>query len=202
MRPLSHFAALAALTLAAAPAAIAGEGPPWRPHAAPFDFRFGNDIDTHQQTRRQPDGDLRGFFYIRYTGTRTADGYAVATHADCNGVPDCVVGWMLEGKPRQAALVHHPMHDHPIFAMPRADIPQPGSYSHFHWLGAAMPQPHLPLAGYVLKLTAVDRFCFIHHGADGATPAATCRANGGVPVHHGVDIATHLNLMPGAAHGM
>lgn len=195
-------AALAAVTIAAASAASADGFYPWRNHAAPFDFVFGNDIDTHQQTRRRPNGDLRGFFYIRYTGTTTADGYRVATHVDCNSMPDCVVGWMLEGKPRDAALHEQPMHDHPIFAIARADIPQPGSWSHFHWLGAAMPQPHLPVAGYVLQLTAVDRFCFIHHGADGATPASVCRDNGGVAVERGVDIATHLNLVSAAVHAM
>jgi hypothetical protein len=195
-------AAFAAITLAATSVATAGGSYPWHNHSAPFDFVFGNHIDTHQQTRRQPNGDLWGFFYVRYTGTTTADGYRVATHVDCNSTPDCVVGWMLDGKPRRAALLQQPMHDHPIFAIARADIPQPGSYSHFHWLGAAMPQPYLPLAGHVLRLIAVERFCFIHHGAEAATPAVNCKANGGVSVDRGVDIATHLNLMPAAAHAM
>ena len=31
---------------------------------------------------------------------------------------------------------------------------------------------------------------------------ATSSANGGVPVVPGVDIATHLNIIPGAAHAM
>lgn len=41
-------------------------GYPWKNHAAPYDFLFGNDIDTHQQTRLQQDGSLSGYFYIRY----------------------------------------------------------------------------------------------------------------------------------------
>ena len=192
----------AALAAAGLAPAHAGEGYPWRQHAPPFDFQFGNDIDTHQQTRLDRAGNLSGFFYIRYTGVVTKDRYPVATHVDCNSAPDCVVGWMLDGKPVKAAFLHHPMHDHPIFAMGRADIPQPGSYSHFHWLGQAMPQMNLPADGYVLQLSAINRFCFIHHMADAATSAASCRDNGGVAVEVGGDIATHLNISPAAAHGM
>ena len=36
-------------------AAVAAE---WRNHAAPFNFLFGNEIDSHQQTRQARDGSL------------------------------------------------------------------------------------------------------------------------------------------------
>ena len=36
----------------------------WRDHAAPFDFLFGNQLDTHQQTKLQRDGSLKGLFYV------------------------------------------------------------------------------------------------------------------------------------------
>jgi hypothetical protein len=34
----------------------------------PLDFLFGNHIDTHQQTHLLNNGDLRGNFYIIFTG--------------------------------------------------------------------------------------------------------------------------------------
>jgi hypothetical protein len=48
----------------------------------------------------------------------------------------------------------------------------------------------------------VDKFCFIHHGAESATTAKTCRGNGGVNVGLGTDIATHLNIVTSAPPGM
>jgi hypothetical protein len=138
---------------------------------------------------------------VRFTGAVTMDGYPVATHVDCSTMPDCSVGWKLDGKPLKATFLHHPMHDHPVFAVARSDIPQPGSYSHFHWLGQAMPQPHLPVDGYLLQLTAMNRFCFIHHEADMANSAASCRDNGGIKIDRGVDTASHLNIAT-VAHGM
>ncbi len=191
----------AALGLMTASMVQAAEGPPWRQHQAPFDFVFGNEIDTHQQTRLGRDGELKGFLYIRYTGIVTADNYRVATHVNCNVVAECSVGWKIDGKPARARLVRQPMHDHPVFWVPRADIPQPGSYAHFHWIGMPMPMPYQDAAGYLLELTATDRFCFIHHGAEGAMSAANCRANGGVPVERGTDIATHLNIVTNAPDG-
>jgi hypothetical protein len=80
-----------------------------------------------------------------------------------------------------------------VFLVARADIPQPGANAHFHWLRQLVFGQAVP--GYLLQLTAVDRFCFIHHAAEGATPARTCRENGGVNVDPGLDIATHLNIV-------
>ena len=36
----------------------------WNDHAHPYTFLFGNHIDTHQETRLEKDGALRGFFYV------------------------------------------------------------------------------------------------------------------------------------------
>lgn len=200
MKTFVHALAGTALALAGA-AALADDGVPWRNHAAPFDFVFGNDFDTHQQSRLGRDGSLRRFLYVRHTGVVTADGLPVATHADCNMAGDCVVGWRLRGEPAHATFLYHPMHDHPVFQVARAAIPQPGSHAHFHWLGA-LPQPLMPAHGYLIELFATSRFCFIHHGAEGALGARSCAANGGVPVVPGIDIATHLNLLAGPPHGM
>jgi hypothetical protein len=175
---------------------------PWRHHEAPFTFVFGNDFDSHQQTRQARDGSLFGFLYVRFTGVTTKDRYGVATHVDCAMQPDCTVGWTINGKPLNATFLYQTMDDHPVFLLSRADITQPGSPSHFHWLGAVMPMPRQTVSGYLLQLTAVDRFCFIHHGAEAASSTRSCRDNGGVQVDPGTDIATHLNVVASAPPGM
>lgn len=185
----------AVLALSTTTATLAAEMLPWRQHQAPWSFLFGNHLDTHQQSKPMGDGTLKGYLYIRYTGVVTQDGLPVATHADCDATPDCTVGWTLDARPASATLVLQPMHDHPVFLMPRSDIAQPGAYAHFHWTGMPMPEPGVPAPGYLLQLNAVNRFCFIHHGADAASSAVSCRGNGGVRVERGIDIATHLNLI-------
>lgn len=193
MTKLPSMLAGLALSLLAAGSAVAADLYPWRNHAPPFGFLFGNEIDTHQQTRRGRDGSLFGFFYVRFTGVVTKDRYGVATHVDCNSVSDCTVGWTLNGKPVNARFLYHVPTDHPVYLVARPDIPQPGAYAHFHWTGSEPFGPSVP--GYLLQLTAVDRFCFIHHGAEIATGDRTCRENGGIAVDLGVDIATHMNVV-------
>ena len=166
----------------------------WSNHTAPFDFRFGNEIDAHQQSRLTRDGELFGLLYIQFTRTSTKDGYRVATHGDCNAAP-CSVGWTFNGKYMTATLLGHEMEAHPLFFAERADIPQPGAFSHFHWLGD-LPAVGDNSKGYLLQLVAVDRFCFIHHDAGAASSAKTCRDNGGVKLEIGLDAASHLNIVP------
>ena len=175
---------------------------PWRDHAAPFAFRFGNEIDNHQQTRELRDGSLYGFLYIRLTGVVTKDRYPVATHADCNAGSGCTVGWTLKGRPADGTFLYESMHDHPVFLVDRREIPQPGAHAHFHWLGAVMPMPRQAINGYLLELNAVDRFCFIHHGAEAAAGARSCRDNGGISIEPGTDIASHINIVTAAPPGM
>ena len=171
-------------------------GYPWKNHAGPYNFLFGNDIDAHQQTRLQKSGDLFGFFYIKFTGIDTSDGYPVATHVDCNATPGCTVGWIMRGDPGSATFLYHVETEHPVWLVNRADIPQPGAHAHFHWLGDSMPMPNQPpMDGYFLELQAVDTFCFIHHMADSASAGKTCRDNSGVVVTPGIDIATHVNIV-------
>jgi len=184
-----------AVLLVTSQRAAAADIYPWRNHDAPFTFLFGNDFDTHQQTRRTREGGLFGFFYVTFTGVVTRDRYRVATHLDC-AMNDCTVGWTLNGQPLDATFLYRVETEHPIFFVARPDIPQPGVYSHFHWLGNTALQTGQIFAGYALQLTAVDRFCFIHHDASMATSGRTCRDNGGVAVDPGVDIATHLNILP------
>ncbi|HYP68924.1 MAG TPA: hypothetical protein VEP67_11845, partial [Thiobacillaceae bacterium] len=95
-----------------------------------------------------------------------------------------------------ATFLYHVENEHEVFLVNRADIPQPGSYAHFHWLGDSMPTPNEPpMSGYFLELQAVDTFCFIHHMADSASSGKTCRDNSGVVVTPGIDIATHVNIV-------
>jgi hypothetical protein len=190
---LTRFALLAAGLLVAG-AALATDFYPWRNHAPPFNFQFGNEIDTHQQTRAVGGGGLFGFFYVRFTGVVTKDRYSVATHVDCNAFTDCTVGWTLHGARSNAIFLYDVPTDHPVFLVARPDIPQPGAFAHFHWLGN-LPSTGMTTSGYLLQLTAVERFCFIHHGADAATGDRSCRENGGVNVDPGIDIATHLNIV-------
>ena len=172
--------------------ALAGGFPGWCNHAAPLTFLFGNDFDTHQQSQIRDNGDLVGALYIHYSGKVTADGLRVASHADCNEVADCSVGWTMTGKPREATFLYHAMDDHPTFLIDRSQIPQPGAYAHFHRVAAG---EHSSGAGYMLQLFAVERFCFMHHDAAEAEAGKTCLENGGVAVSPGVDIATHVNIV-------
>ena len=183
------------LSLASIDPAMAADPYPWNNHAAPFSFRFGNDIDTHQQTQLASDGSVSGFFYIHFTGTVTKDGYRVATHVDCN-TDSCTVGWTLNGKPRTATFLYQVDDDHPVFLIGRPDIPEPGAYAHFHWLGA-LPGTEASAGGYLLELTSVDTFCFIHDAAIAvsAKHGKSCRDSGGIAVNPGIDIATHLNIV-------
>ncbi|MGV7225096.1 MAG: hypothetical protein ACQ9MH_26720 [Nitrospinales bacterium] len=88
----------------------------------------------------------------------------------------------------------------------RVDIPQPGSFTHFHWIGADSDDPRalaaeVPLQcdvdmageldnnaedvtcpGWFLEIRTVREFAFEHGGET-------------VPVRPGLDNATHLNLV-------
>jgi hypothetical protein len=163
-------------------------------------FNEGKHIDTHQQTRLDRNGNLFGFLYIEFTGAVSSDGIPVASHTDCNADgADCTVGWRIDGRPiMMATLVFHVEHDHPTWLVDRADIPQPGSFSHFHWSDAAEHGPEGSVhQGFLLELRAVDTFCFVHHDASRFDPARTCEdeMNHGVVVRPGIDIATHVNIV-------
>lgn len=40
---------------------VLAAGYPWRDHAPPFDFRFGNNFDMRQQSKQLGNGELQGF---------------------------------------------------------------------------------------------------------------------------------------------
>ena len=168
----------------------------WRDQRAPFDFIFGNHIDTHQQTMVLPRGELFGYLYVEFTGEYTDDGYPIAKHVDCyNESAECTIGLQWRGVPGEATFAYHEMGDHPLWLVNRDQIPQPGAYSHFHWLGdppmAMGLMEGMPYEGYFLELKAKDTFAF-KHGSDV------------ILVTPGLDLATHLNIVtvfPGLTDG-
>lgn len=159
-------------------------GPNWNNHAPPFDFLFGNHIDTHQQSKLVGNKQLRGYLYITYTGEEV-DGFPAAHHGDCEMMPEgCEVGWVLKGVPARARLLAKPEGDHPQWCLDPQALPREAGYSHFHWLGDPAHPGELVVGekydGYLLKLTAVDSFFFEHQGGFFITP--------------GVDLESHYNI--------
>ena len=126
-------------------------------HNPPYDFLFGNHIDTHQETRQTNHGTLKGRLYIIFTGeTDPTSGLPIARHPrgamhneEC-GVDaiDCKVGWIIRAKPTQAKFLYHSGvagDDHPVWMMEsRKDIPQRGHYTHFHWTAAGSSDERAP----------------------------------------------------------
>lgn len=175
------------LTLGITTAAYAA-GYPWSDHSAPYDYLFGNHIDTHQQSQLMGRNQLEGFFYIQYTGNEV-NGVPEAMHANCGAQDaDCTVGWKLKGVAVQATLAEHADHGgQPVWCIDPDDMPKAPGYTHFHWEGvpehAGGVLGDVVYDGYLLKLTAVDEFAFKHHGHDGylVTP--------------GIDTVTHANVV-------
>lgn len=190
-------------------------------HDAPYNFLFGNHLDSHQETKikikKSNPVSLKGSLYIIFTGDTTDAGLPIARHPrgasqneEC-GVDDidCVVGWVINAVPGEAKFLYHKGvngDDHPVWMVNRVDIPQPGSFTHFHWITTASTDPRalteVPAAcdqnsasqleaagaadqicpGWFLEIKAIKKFAFEHGGEI-------------VPVRPGVDNATHLNLV-------
>jgi len=209
---------------------------------APFNFTFGNHVDTHVQLRLKsrmgsPES-LAGSFYIIFTddqgvplGTDPVSGLPIARHPrgtnedhneTCGTSPNivCVVGWYMDGVPGAAKFVAHAGvngDDHPLWMVNRAEeatapetgmvIPQPGSYTHFHWITTSGTDPRSadvsaecdkedagqlqdqdPSAvdtvclGWFLQIQAVREFALMHGGEL-------------IPVRLGMDNLSHLNLL-------
>ena len=169
----------------AAVAANATEAYPWKDHAAPFDFQFGNHIDTHQQSLTE-NKMLEGFFYIRFTGGEQS-GLPVAEHGNCAAPQvDCEVGWVWHGVTWRAEYCGHPGGGgHPTWAIAGADKYIKRGYSHFHWLNGSDHAGGLIVGeeydGYLLRLTAIDSFWFAHHGGFAISP--------------GIERESHANLI-------
>jgi hypothetical protein len=111
-------------------------------HKAPYDFLFGNHIDTHQENNLTVNPNtgapesLLGRFYIIFTPeTDAVSGLPIARHprglADdgshderCGITVKCVVGWEMRGVPGAAKFVSHSGvngDDHPLWLVNRAE---------------------------------------------------------------------------------
>jgi len=134
-----------ALALALAVIAVPASADEWNDHAPPKDYLFGNHIDTHQETKLHKDGELSGALFVYFTGEIDGDsGLPVARHPRgeshnevCGIDVDCVIGWKLHGMKASANFLFHSGvngDDHPVWLVDRATIPQPGSFTHFHWI--------------------------------------------------------------------
>ena len=167
------------------PATVGAAGYEWRDHRAPFDFTFGNHIDTHQQSMTAGNGGLTGFLYITPGNETTDDGTPIAMHGDCSQNPTgCTVGWILHGLVTEAQYCGHVPGEHPAWAIPADDMPRQRGYTHFHWLNETPHHDGLAVgdtySGRILKLTAVETFVFGHHGEFLVEP--------------GIDFETHANV--------
>lgn len=182
-------------------------------------YFFGNHIDTHQKSEVKEDGTLKGSLYIYFTGEiDVVSGLPIArhprgaSHNEVCGVDliDCVVGWKLKGYPGSTKFLYHGGvngDDHPVWMTNRVDIPNPGSFTHFHWItrsstddrasyvtddcdkkNAGELEKKEPTAvndycdGWYIELTAIREFAFQHGGEI-------------MPIEEGKDNATHLNLV-------
>lgn len=171
--------------IVAIPAVAGADGYEWRDHRAPFDFQFGNHMDTHQQSKQTGAGGLTGFLYITPGDRTTNDGLPIAMHGDCTKKPGgCTVGWELHGLTRQAEYCGHVTGEHPAWAIEPAAMPALRGFTHFHWLNETAHHDGLVIGdtydGQLLKLTAVERFIFDHHGEFLVEP--------------GIDFETHANV--------
>lgn len=236
MKSILSLIASLALGIASSLPAQAGENF----HDEPFDFLFGNHIDTHQETRLTIDKAtglpkrLFGKFYVIFTGeTDSVSGLPIARHPRglseehderCGISVDCTVGWIMRGIPGAAKFLYHSGvndNDHPVWMVNRAEeasapspgmvIPQPGSYTHFHWITNSSTDPRVVrnpgsipaecdksragqleevapsavdfvCAGWFLQIRAQREFAFLHGGEV-------------IPVHPGMDNRSHLNLV-------
>lgn len=183
------------------------------------DFEFGNHIDTHQITTLKVKGRepvrLNGDFLIIFTeDTDPASGLPIARHPrgaaqneECYVDVGCEVGWGIKAVPGEAKFLYHTGvngEDHPVWLVNRTKIPQPGSYTHFHWITSSSNDPRaneVPFEcnaqsagdlenaaedviclGWFMQIKAVQSFAFQH-------------GNEIMPVIRGEDNATHLNLL-------
>ena len=203
---------------------------PWQ--EAPYDFLFGNHLDTHIQlslkTKKGQPKSLRGALYVIFTDIDDASGLPIARHPrgdmkdETCGEDDiiCVAGWTMSGRPGAAKFLYHNgvnRDDHPVWMVNRAEeglapapgmvIPQPGYYSHFHWISKGSTDPREDFVspacdkssagaleddpdsavneiceGWFLQIKATQSFLFKHGGET-------------ILIRKGSDIRSHLNIV-------
>jgi hypothetical protein len=159
---------------------------PWKGHAEPYSFLFGNEFDTHQQSKAVGADQIQGFLYIHYTG-ETINGIPVAEHTNCDSLANnCRAGWKFQGSFTQGIYAGHNMQNHmPQFCVTADTTQNRSGISHFHWLGEPMTDMDLvegqTYPGYVMQLVALDTFYFHHHDTL-------------ILVETGIDQVSHQNI--------
>ena len=160
---------------------------------------------------------LKGSFYIIFTGeTDKVSGLPIAEHpngSQCEeDESDCVVGWKIKAKPGAAKFLYHSGvngNDHPVWVVNRADIPQPGSYTHFHWITSTSSDSRADTVPEACDVETADDLEYKAEAGDenivcpgwfleikvGKKKFAFQHGNEVVPVHRGIDNTTHLNLV-------
>ena len=189
-------------------------------HEPPFDYWFGNHMDTHQQTRLNEEGSLFGFLYVIDTGEVDADsGLPIMYHPRglgetyderCGVSVKCIKGWQLRGQPGHAKFLFHSGvngHDHPVWLVNRVDILQPGHYSHFHWITRSATDQRAGLVSEACDKVMAGQLetqepHAINESCQGwflqlTALRAFAFEHGGevMPVYPGNDNATHMNLL-------
>ena len=138
---------------------------PWLHHEFPMEFKFGNMIDSHQQSMIDGNQILHGFIYIYDTGTITDENILIAEKAHCKTGP-CIVGWRIKGVQVQATLMNKSPRIWYVDPDLNPDLilKEPG-YSHFHWTGEPKSPHDLEVGetypGYLLKRVAVRTFFWL-----------------------------------------
>jgi len=122
-------------------------------------FEFGNHIDSHQSTylatKKGAPVSLIGSFYIFFTGeTDPVSSLPIARHPRgasqnelCEVDVNCVAGWIINAVPGAGKFLSHTGvngEDHPVCLLNRTRIPQPGDFTHFHWISATSTDPRAP----------------------------------------------------------
>ncbi len=164
------------------------EGVPWNDHQEPFNFLFGNPIETHQSTIPILEGRLPGFLYITFTGEYTAKGEPIFRHSTTTDPENEVsVGWQVRVVPTVATVVYNQVGVQPIWLIKdRNDLPQPSGFRHFRWLDGPMNAMDLNVGdaygGYILEIMAKDTFILRHDSEL-------------VRIANGLDLATHTNVV-------
>lgn len=170
-------------------------------HGYPYTFLMGNHIDTHMENMLANDGSLKGRLYIYFTGEiDEASGLPVARHPrgagehneECGVDPiDCVVGWQVRALPAEAVFLSHSGvngDDHPVWLInSRNGIPQPGSFTHFHWItttstdaraGAVPAACDVQMAGQ-LEGDVITGLLELDGGVNGSWPDTDVHVGGG-----------------------
>ena len=172
----------------------------WNHHQAPYDYKFGNMIDSHQQSFVDKNGTrLKGFIYIHIIpGQDYAEGIPTADKAHCKTQP-CTVGWLVKGVKVEAKLMKKSPR---IWLVNPGDIPNEPGYTHFHWICEAGDDqcPHSAhdlvvgetYTGFLMKRVAPAPFFWLGGpGTGGGGPGGGGGCDGGSHDDGGCDDGSH-----------